>query len=46
VHSQVDLDAIADSLNGGLRATHNFRSPIEVFNEMMKKLKITHPAIH
>ena len=43
VHSQADLDAIADSLNGRSRATHNFRSPIEVFAEMMKKLETPIP---
>lgn len=46
VHSQADLDAIADSLNGRPRATHDFRLPIEVFSEMTKKLEPTPPAIH
>jgi len=35
VHSQDELDAIADSLNHRPRATHNFYSPLEVFAAML-----------
>jgi hypothetical protein len=31
VHTQAELDAIADSLNNRPRATHAFHSPLEVF---------------
>ena len=41
VYSQADLDAIADSLNGRPRATHGFRSPLEVFAQMLAN---THEA--
>jgi transposase, IS30 family len=34
-HSQDELDAIADSLNGRPRATHNWRSPLQVFALML-----------
>ena len=36
VHSQEDLDAIADKLNQRPRATHDFHSPLEVFGRMLK----------
>jgi IS30 family transposase len=35
-HSQDELDAIADSLNGRPRATHAFRTPLQVFAHMLK----------
>jgi transposase, IS30 family len=34
-HSQDELDAIADSLNGRPRATHNWHSPLQVFALML-----------
>ena len=34
VHSQ-DLDAIADSLNSRLRATHGFNTPLTVFSHLL-----------
>lgn len=30
-HTQDGLDAVSDGLNGRLRATHAFRTPLEVF---------------
>ncbi len=35
VHSQDDLDAIADQMNNRPRATHDWRSPIQVFAEIL-----------
>ena len=35
VHSQDDLDAIADSLNGRPRATHGFNTPLVVFSLLL-----------
>ena len=35
LHSQDELDAIADSLNGRPRATHAFRSPLQVFAQLL-----------
>jgi IS30 family transposase len=35
IYSQDELDAIADSLNRRPRATHDFRSPLEVFATML-----------
>ena len=35
VHSQDDLDAIADSLNGRPRATHGFNTPLAVFSHLL-----------
>ena len=35
LHTQDELDAIADSLNGRPRATHAFRSPLQVFAHML-----------
>ena len=36
IHTQDELDAIADSLNSRPRATHAFHSPLEVFARMLK----------
>lgn len=36
MHTQDELDAIADSLNGRPRATHAFRTPLQVFAQMLK----------
>lgn len=36
VHSQEDLDAIADSLNNRPRATHEFNTPLAVFAAMLE----------
>ena len=35
VHSQDDLDAIADEMNNRPRATHDWRSPLEVYGEIL-----------
>jgi IS30 family transposase len=35
VHSQDDLDAIADQMNNRPRTTHDWRSPIQVFAEIL-----------
>lgn len=35
VHSQDDLDAIADSLNNRPRATHGFSTPLGVFSHLL-----------
>jgi len=37
VHSQDELDIIADSLNNRPRATHQFHSPLEIFAVMLEK---------
>lgn len=37
IHSQDELDIIADSLNNRPRATHQFHSPLEVFAAMLEK---------
>jgi IS30 family transposase len=39
VHSQEELDAIADSLNNRPRATHNFNTPLAVFGHLLKQLE-------
>ena len=36
VHTQEDLDAIADSLNNRPRATHEFNTPLAVFAAMLE----------
>jgi IS30 family transposase len=36
IHTQEELDAIAESLNGRPRATHAFHSPLEVFARLLK----------
>jgi IS30 family transposase len=35
VHSQDDLDAIADEMNNRPRATHDWRSPLQVYGEIL-----------
>ncbi len=46
VHSQADLDAIADSLNSRPRATHAFHSPLEVFAAMLASFHQPSTSIH
>lgn len=46
VHSQRDLDAIADSLNSRPRATHNFNSPINVFASYLQHATLHTQEIH
>lgn len=46
VYSQADLDAIADSLNSRPRATHGFRSPLEVFAQMLANTHQAPSSIH
>ena len=42
LHSQAELDAIADSLNSRPRATHNFNCPLNVFAAMLQ-IATQHP---
>lgn len=35
VHSQADLDAVAEELNNRPRKRHNYMSPLEVFNQLV-----------
>ena len=46
LHSQADLDAIADSLNSRPRATHAFHSPLEVFARMLAAVHQPSTSIH
>ncbi|WP_455285941.1 IS30 family transposase [Cupriavidus necator] len=46
IYSQDELDAIADSLNHRPRATHDFRSPIEVFAAMLATASQPSTPIH
>jgi IS30 family transposase len=46
VHTQAELDAIADSLNNRPRATHAFHSPLEVFAAMLKAAHQPSTSIH
>jgi IS30 family transposase len=46
VHTQAELDDIADSLNNRPRATHAFRSPLEVFAAMLKAAHQPSTSIH
>jgi IS30 family transposase len=46
IHTQDELDAIADSLNNRPRATHAFHSPLEVFARTLKQLHQPSTSIH
>ncbi|AME28299.1 IS30 family transposase [Burkholderia sp. PAMC 26561] len=46
VHSQADLDVIADSLNNRPRATHAFHSPFEVFAATLKAADLATSSKH
>jgi IS30 family transposase len=46
VHTQTQLDDIADSLNNRPRAMHAFHSPLEVFAAMLKAAHQTSTSIH
>jgi IS30 family transposase len=46
VHTQAELDDIADSLNNRPRATHAFHSPLEVFAAMLKAAHQPSTSIH
>jgi IS30 family transposase len=46
VHSQADLDLIADSLNSRPRATHGFYSPFEVFAAALKAASLSNDSKH
>jgi IS30 family transposase len=45
-YTQEQLDEIADSLNNRPRATHNFRSPLEVFAETLANSPAPSATIH
>ncbi|OTP67794.1 Mobile element protein [Caballeronia sordidicola] len=46
VHSQADLDIIADSLNNRPRSTHAFHSPFEVFAATLQAADIATSSKH
>jgi len=46
VHSQDDLDGIADSLNARPRARHGFNSPLAVFAHLLAMAQQPPPEIH
>jgi len=46
LHTQDELDAIADSLNNRPRATHAFHSPLEVFARMLATAHQPSTSIH
>jgi IS30 family transposase len=46
IYTQEQLDAIADSLNNRPRATHDFRSPLEVFAETLANSPARSATIH
>lgn len=46
VYSQAELDAIADSLNTRPRATHQWRTPLEVFNFILANSDSSASSIH
>jgi IS30 family transposase len=45
VHSQAQLDAIADQLNNRPRAIHGFYPPISVYQAMLEKISQPHSSI-
>jgi len=46
VHSQDDLNAIAWKLNNRPRKIHGFRTPLQVYNEMLQVAQVPPTAIH
>jgi transposase, IS30 family len=46
VHSQAELDIIADSLNNRPRATHAFHSPFEVFAATLQAADLATSSKH
>ena len=46
MHTQDELDTIADSLNNRPRATHAFHSPLEVFGRMLRQVHQPSTSIH
>ena len=46
VHSQEELDMIADSLNNRPRATHDFNTPLAVFSHMLAIAQQSSTSIH
>ena len=46
VHSQDDLNAIAWKLNNRPRKIHGFRTPLQVYNEMLQVAPVPPTAIH
>jgi IS30 family transposase len=46
VHSQDELDAIADSLNNRPRAKHDFHTPLEVYAALLANADQPHSSIH
>ena len=46
LHTQEELDVIADSLNNRPRATHAFHSPLEVFGRMLSEIHQPSTSIH
>ena len=46
IYSQEKLDAIADSLNSRSRATHNWRTPLQVFAAALASSHQPDTSIH
>lgn len=46
IYSQAELDAIADSLNNRPRATHGFRTPLQVFAEALASSHQPSTSVH
>ena len=46
VYSQDDLNAIAWKLNNRPRKIHGFRTPLQVYNEMLQVAQVPPTAIH
>ena len=46
VHTQDDLDAIADSLNTRPRAIHHWQTPLQVFAQALANAHQPSPSLH
>jgi len=46
VHSQEDLDGVADSLNARPRARHGFNTPLAVFSHLLAMAQQAPAEIH